>query len=228
VISKTRRHASSRRPRWARRLRNVCICVVLLALVRICFYRVGWLHNLDGLILDDALLSPRSWLVGPTSFVGDLLKPLPFALWTICLACLALFRRQPKSAMFVILLCVCATATTETLKPILAQQRYFELLGSAQIFADAFPSGHATAALSLAVSAFVSVPPAWRRLTVACGVVFFICASYSVLALGWHYPSDVVGGLLVVALWVALLENPQTEALVPSPSPRRELGLKSG
>jgi membrane-associated phospholipid phosphatase len=180
--------------------------VLLLALLRVCAFAVAGLHNLDGLLLYDALLPAHSLLWATSSFVTALLQPLPFALWTGLLASLALVRRQPKIALFVVMLCVGATATTEALKPLLAEQRFFALLGDAQISADSFPSGHATAALALAVSALVTASPKLRPYAAVGGLVLFASASYSVLALGWHYPSDLVGGLLVVAFWAALLD----------------------
>ena len=38
----------------------------------------------------------------------------------------------------------------------------------------------------------------------ALGAAFAVAVSYSFLTLGWHYPSDVLGGFLVAAIWTLL------------------------
>ncbi len=44
----------------------------------------------------------------------------------------------------------------------------------------------------------------------AIGALFAISVSYSILALGWHFPSDVIGGFFVASMWtlvaVAIVE----------------------
>jgi hypothetical protein len=47
------------------------------------------------------------------------------------------------------------------------------------------------------------VPPARRRpLVAALAAAVAVSVSYSLLTLGWHYPSDVLGGFLVAATWM--------------------------
>jgi len=36
------------------------------------------------------------------------------------------------------------------------------------------------------------------------GVIFTVSVSYAILALGWHFPSDVLGGFLVATTWTLL------------------------
>jgi PAP2 superfamily len=71
--------------------------------------------------------------------------------------------------------------------------------------ADAsFPSGHATASMALALCALLVSAPRFRPFVAALGALFAVAVSYSFLSLGWHYPSDVLGGYLVAGAWTAL------------------------
>jgi hypothetical protein len=98
-----------------------------------------------------------------------------------------------------------ANCTTELLKPLLAQPRASSLLGGqSPVGPVSWPSGHATAAMSLALTALLAAPARLRPAVAALGAVFAIAVSYSFLTLGWHYPSDVFGGFLVAAMWTLL------------------------
>jgi hypothetical protein len=55
--------------------------------------------------------------------------------------------------------------------------------------------------MSLALSAVVVAPRTWRPLVAAGGALFALAVGFAVLALGWHYPSDIVGGYLVATAW---------------------------
>jgi hypothetical protein len=70
-----------------------------------------------------------------------------------------------------------------------------------QVPAVSYPSGHATAAMSLALAAVLISPRAHRPLVAALGGVFALAVSFSIMVLRWHFPSDVVGGYLVATAW---------------------------
>lgn len=63
-----------------------------------------------------------------------------------------------------------------------------------------FPSGHATAALSVALGYAVAVPPLAAPL-----VILGMIVGWSRVVLGVHYPGDVLAGQLIAAATVALL-----------------------
>src|SRR5439155_15420536 len=65
----------------------------------------------------------------------------------------------------------------------------------------AYPSGHATAAMSLSLALLIIVPRAYRPLAATVGAIFTIAVSFSVLILHWHFPSDIVGGYLIATAW---------------------------
>ena len=95
-----------------------------------------------------------------------------------------------------------APLSAEVLKPLLSH-------GDAgyrgtQLGISSWPSGHATAALTLALCAVLAVPPRWRVLTAVVGILFAAVAGAGLLILLKHMPSDVVGGYLLATMWVAL------------------------
>jgi hypothetical protein len=90
-----------------------------------------------------------------------------------------------------------ANATTELLKHLIPSPRpvdpFFGL--------SSWPSGHSTAAMSLVLVSVLAVPARLRPAAAALGASLAIAVGYSLLATGLHYPSDVLGGFLVAAVW---------------------------
>jgi hypothetical protein len=58
--------------------------------------------------------------------------------------------------------------------------------------------------MALALCATLAVPALWRPAVATAGGLFAIGVGYATLSLGWHFPSDTIGGFLVAALWTAL------------------------
>lgn len=101
-------------------------------------------------------------------------------------------KREVAAALGVALL---ANVTTQILKVILAHPRYVPgPVGS--VGPEAFPSGHATAAMSAAVAAVIIAPGHRRPLAAVLGAAYTVCVSVGLVILGWHFPSDVLGGML--------------------------------
>jgi membrane-associated phospholipid phosphatase len=69
---------------------------------------------------------------------------------------------------------------------------------------NTLPSGHTTAAASVAVAVLLVVPPRVRPWAAVLGAAYAAATGVSTLIGQWHRPSDVVAGLLVVLLWGAL------------------------
>jgi hypothetical protein len=59
--------------------------------------------------------------------------------------------------------------------------------------------------MTLALCAIVVVPSTWRPLVAALGASAAVVVSYTTLILAWHFPSDVLGGLLVAGAWTWLM-----------------------
>ncbi len=136
--------------------------------------------------------------------VAHLADPAPLLLGAISLVVVALLRRRPLMALLVPVILVGANATTQLLKPALADVRVIDLLGITTVYPGSWPSGHATAAMSLALCGVLVVGPQLRALAALLGAGYAIAVGYALVALGWHLPSDVLGGYLVAATFTLL------------------------
>jgi membrane-associated phospholipid phosphatase len=142
---------------------------------------------------------------GPALFVGKLGSAAPVGFMALALAAIAVARGRPRSALFVIVLLAATSVSSQLLKALLAYPRTAEGIGPVFINPAAFPSGHATAAMSLAIALVVVMPPRLRPSAAAVGGLFVLAMSYSIIALGWHFPSDVAGGYLLATGWALVL-----------------------
>jgi hypothetical protein len=108
-----------------------------------------------------------------------------------------------------------ANVTTQVLKPLLAIQREFPF--GHYMGPEAYPSGHTTAVMSFALALVIIAPPRLRALAATLGGVLTVLTTFSIMMLGWHYPSDIVGGLLVATFWACLAVIPlRAEVRAPS------------
>lgn len=133
--------------------------------------------------------------------VAQLADPLPFGLASAAIIALALVRRRPALAVMSGVVLVGANVTTQLLKILTAEPRGPEWMSRLHVAPESWPSGHATAAMTLALCLVAVAPAGLRPLAAAVGGTFALAVSYSILVLGWHFPSDVVGGFCVAAAW---------------------------
>jgi membrane-associated phospholipid phosphatase len=174
---------------------------------------VGVYHTAQGRWLDNAALSGFLSAIDTekqkhvANLVARLCDPGPFLLIGFTIVAIALYRRMPRRAAGVGLILGGAAMTTQLLKPALAHAHFesdvvgFDHLINPVITVPAFPSGHATAAMSLALAGVLVAPRAWRPLIAAGGALFALAVGFALVAAGWHFPSDVVGGYLVATAW---------------------------
>ena len=135
----------------------------------------------------------RTPALGTLAHSADLLPLLVF------LGVLAIFAfRWDRRAHLVAAFGVVAgsAVTTQLLKVVLAHPRVQPAVGHG-IGPVSFPSGHATAAMSMAIALVLVVPRRHRWAAVILGAAYAIAISVTVIILGWHYPSDVLAGTLV-------------------------------
>jgi membrane-associated phospholipid phosphatase len=118
----------------------------------------------------------------------------------VACAVIAFVRRRWGLALVAAGVLVGANVTTRALK-------YWVLdrpeLGHGPEF-NTLPSGHTTAAASVAAAVLLVVPPRARPWAAVLGAAYGGATGVSTLIGQWHRPSDVVAGLLVVLLWGAL------------------------
>jgi membrane-associated phospholipid phosphatase len=156
--------------------------------------------------------------------IAHLADPAPYGVLGLGLIVVALARGRRRLAALLPLVLILAPLTTETLKPVLAHPRPAEWLGRAQIGAASWPSGHATASMTLALCAVLAAPAVLRPLAAVAGGLFALAVSFAILVLHWHFPSDIVGGYFCAAMWTllavaALRRWPQPQRARPSSLP---------
>lgn len=140
------------------------------------------------------------------NFIAHLCNPTPYVYFAAVPVLVALARRRPRVAFAIGAIILGANVTTQVLKPLLAHPRASSLFGGlSPVAAASWPSGHATAAMSLALCSVLAAPARMRPAVAALGAAFAVAVSYSFLTLGWHYPSDVFGGFLVAGTWTLLV-----------------------
>jgi membrane-associated phospholipid phosphatase len=178
---------------------------VLLVLVDLAAFHVGPVERLDASILSafDGLRA-HPHVGGLAQFVAGLCNPVPYLPLCALPVTIALVRRRRDVAATVIVVLLGANLTTEWLKPTLGQTRDGALVHGLAPAPGSWPSGHATAAMALALCIVLAAAPRWRPWAAAAGGVFTLAVTYAFLTLDWHYPSDAVGGFLVATTWTLI------------------------
>ncbi len=138
-----------------------------------------------------------------TRFIAGLCNPQPYVYLATVPILLALGRRRPRVAVMIGAVMLGANVSSQLLKPLLGAPRGYGLPGPI-IGPDSFPSGHATAVMTLVLCAVIAAPARWRPKVAALMAAFAIAVCFSFLTLTWHYPSDVLGGFELASVWVLL------------------------
>jgi membrane-associated phospholipid phosphatase len=205
----------------SRHLVGAALCLAALVLLGAAIYSTA------GVALDQRTLAAATRLYEPSAepaaaaFVslGD---PAWALLIGVALAATALYRRGPRLAAVVLLIPAGAALSTGLLKHTLTQSRFCMCLADERAGGGSWPSGHATLTSALLLAALLVAAPRWRPALAFAGGGALAAFSAAMLVMGWHYPSDVIAGLLMGALWafagIALLELDARKR--PARSPR--------
>ncbi len=178
-------------------------CVAALAAVRALAYRAT-VQRIDARMLHRVSIGGDSPAHPLAFFFAYLADPLPQVVLLVLLGLGARHWGRVRQGVVSAGLVLGANLTTQVLKAILSQPRYQPILGSDQVPATGFPSGHATASMAMALAFILVVPRSLRPTTIAVGAVFVVAVGCSLAILHWHYPSDIVGGWLVAGAWGCL------------------------
>jgi membrane-associated phospholipid phosphatase len=191
-----------RRPGAGRALWIAGVCVLAMALLWIAAALVPAAHVRDAVLLRNFthLEGPQVNAIG--NFLLKLLEPLLLTIWGAALVLFAIARDRPRVALAVAVVLGFAPLTADRLKPLVAHSH--ARAGAIHLGPASWPSGHSTAALALALCAVLVAPRRLRPLVAIVGAVFALAVGCSLLILAWHMPSDVLGGYLLAALWMAI------------------------
>jgi membrane-associated phospholipid phosphatase len=190
-------------PRRARlALSGACIGVLLLVAIWYAAHYIGFVRHADASVLNGFVGLGRPRLNRLTNAIAGLCDPKPFVFLAAMPVLVAFLRGRPRVAITLAVILLCASETTELLKPLLAGPR--NPVEGVRLSDASWPSGHATAAMSLCLCWVIAVPARLRPAVTAVMAAFAVAVSYSFLELGWHYPSDVLGGFLIATVWTLL------------------------
>jgi len=198
--------------------------VALLIVTWYAAFHIGVFERADQSILRGFAGLHRPRVDRITKFIANLCDPQPYVYFAAVPVLVALARRRPRVAAVVAMIVLSANVTTQLLKPLLAAPRATTLDGFPVVAAASWPSGHATAAMSLALVSVIVAPSRLRPFVAALGAAFAVAVCYSFLELGWHYPSDVLGGFLVATTWTLL----GVAVLFAAPARRPRLATAAG
>jgi membrane-associated phospholipid phosphatase len=194
-------------------------CLVGLVVAGVLALAVPGAHERDAAMLHGFLGLDRPSVHRAIWFLAHLCDTLPYAFAGVLCIALALARRRGWRALAVACLLAVTGVTTQLLKHALARPHLEHWLPE-QVATSSWPSGHSTAAMTLALCAILVAPPALRAAAAMLGGAFAVGVGYAVLVLGWHYPSDVLGGFLVAGLWASLAVAVLHRVEAPEPASR--------
>lgn len=194
--------ARVRRPGAGGPLRVAGLCVVAMALVWIVAELVPAAQTRDAVLLRNFTHLEGAQVDSVANFLLKMLEPLLLTIWGVALVLVAIARDRPRVALAVAVVMGFAPLTADRLKPLLAHPH--ARAGGIHLGPASWPSGHSTAALALALCAVLVAPPRLRPLVAVLGAAFAVMVGCALLILAWHMPSDVLGGYLLAALWMAL------------------------
>jgi len=172
-------------------------CFLAFAAVLACAYAIAPIGRLDAIALNGLMGLDGLFSYPVDHVLTRSADPQPVMLMLAALFAWGWALGRRREALGAVALVAGANVTGLILQVALAHPRFHPILAGNQVGAEAYPSGHATSAMSIALAA-VLVAPVRLRVAVASGAAAYVIAvSTSLMVLGWHFPSDVLGGLLV-------------------------------
>jgi membrane-associated phospholipid phosphatase len=200
-------------------LLTAAACALLAGGLYLVEVHVALAQRVDLSVLEHAMSHRTAGRASLASDIVALFDPMPFVLLAGAAVALGLVARRARAAAAAAILVAGATVTTEALKPLLAVQRPYP--SGHYLGPTAFPSGHTTAIVSLLLALVIVVPPRLRVLTAVVGGAGALAALASIELLGYHYPSDVAGGVLVASAWAATAVAVTGSGRAPTAARRR-------
>lgn len=166
----------------------------------------------DTLTFDKTILSSiRSTFATPTldsffSVATNAGSTIFIAVVSILLvACFIRYREYSRALMIAIMMGGIGIATI-FLKLLFERGRPDINLRIVEESTFSFPSGHAMGSAALALTAVLLLwKTKWRWYAVAGGIVYVVFIGFSRLYLSVHYPTDVLAGWILAAIWVGMV-----------------------
>jgi len=191
-----------RRP-WTVPLAVAVACAVGVFVTGVLALDVPAVHAHDAAALHGFIGLDRPGVDHLFNRIVQAMDPGSYALLGLIIVAVAVARERYMRAGAVVVLLIATGATTQGLKQVIPSERFDFFLGFGQVGPHAFPSGHSTAAMTLALCAVLVAPPAARAVVAALAGLGAAAVGYGLVILAFHYPSDVLAGYLVAGAWTA-------------------------
>lgn len=183
------------------------VCMIVGLLLFIPTALIAHTHQLTGVQLHIFRAFNNLQLPAFVVTVSKLLTELLGAAYAIaaCVLIPLLFKRYRLAWTFFITVGG-ATAVFYVIKKLIDEPRPIQLLNHnlhqrVVETGPAFPSGHATAATTLALTLWIILPAKWRWLS----VIWIAIVAFTRLYLGVHTPGDIIGGFAVGLMAVSFI-----------------------
>ncbi|HWJ81767.1 MAG TPA: diacylglycerol kinase family protein [Nocardioides sp.] len=208
------------------------LCFVLFgALTAVVLADPAWLVDLDAKARPAAeWAADQHWLRMPLEVVEAALNTLPMAVYTVLLSLLLVLRGHRRAAVLTAGVMVATYGATQGLKHLVDRDRPVWQDAARFLDTHSFPSGHASQSaalggLAVLLAIMLIRKAALRRVVYVAAVLVTLAACLDRVLLGRHFPSDVVGGVLLgvgtVLLGLALYSPlPRSHALGAAPLPQ--------
>lgn len=166
------------------------------------------LRSLDLAAVDrvNALVAPNDGVVAALSVLADLGGARTAVVLLSLTIVWLLLRRLFRLGAYVAVTGVGLAVLDPGVKALVDRPRPLPDFAVTSAPGPSFPSGHAmTSLVTYGVLLLVflpAIPPRWRRPVIALAAVIVVVVGITRVALGVHYPSDVVGGWLLGSVWL--------------------------
>jgi membrane-associated phospholipid phosphatase len=208
------------RQRWesasaARAIGVIVVSVAMFVALYLVFVRTGTGQRLDLIAVNHVGQSTDT-----RAAVGTVLDWVTRGLIVlVCGVCVvvAAIRRRWLLGVGALVEVAGANLTTQVLKKLVLSRPDF-----GHGVTNSFPSGHTTVITSLVLAVLLVAPRASRWLVELAGSVGVAVIGVGTVVTTWHYPSDVVAGLLVPLVWglLVLVALSVVETAEPTSRPR--------
>lgn len=141
----------------------------------------------DSWVFQRLTISPGNALANAVTWLGS----AEAVIVAMAVGVATTFRRDPNRAIAFLVGPALAGALVEYVGKPLVDRRLYG--------GPCFPSGHAAGVTCIVVIALLAAPRGRRLATTAVGAPAMLAVSVAVVGLGWHFPTDVLGGFGVGA-----------------------------
>ena len=176
------------------------LCVIGVAVVYLVAVRTARGQALEITAMKGRAVQPRKLGEAAEGILGTVSVASLAVLMAIVLS-VALIRRNVRLAGIVGFVVAGSILTTEVLKLKLLRRPQLNVYGDPAAPLNTLPSGHTTVAMCVVVAIILVVPRRSQGIVALFGTPYPIGIGIATVIEGWHRPSDVLAGCLVVGAW---------------------------